>query len=232
MKIMSVLAGFLLMIACFVISTNDMAQAEEVLGIGTESLLGEDLTDPEDDGAPDADEGYNAIFSANEEPGFGGGEFSFNVFDNILGGGNAKWCCGRGGGIPEEGLHITAEFEEPHALTHFTVSSANDVPGRDPTVWEIQGSNDGEEFTTIFSHDGDSVWDQRLQVVRFNAGEDFDIQTTGYRFFRFVTFNTTLNPNGAYFQIGEIEYFGDDNFTAVDPKTKLTTTWGSIKNVR
>ena len=100
-----------------------------------------------------------------------------------------------------------------------------------PTVWEIQGSNDGEDFTTIFSHDGDSFWNQRLQVVLFEAGEDFDVQTAGYRFFRHVTFDTASNPAGAYFQIGEIEYFGS-TLTAVDPKAKLTTTWGSIKNAR
>ena len=170
MKIMMVFAGLVLMMAYFLISASDMAQAEEVLGVGTDSLIGGDLTDPEDDGDPEADEGYNAIFSANEEPGFAGGEFSFNVFDNILGPGNDKWCCGRGGGIPEEGLHVTAEFEEAYALTHFTLSSANDVPARDPTVWEVQGSNDGEEFTTIFAHDGDAFWSERLQVVLFEAG--------------------------------------------------------------
>ena len=149
MKIMMVFVGFVLMIAYSVIGTSHMAQAEEVLGTGTESLIGGDLTDPEDDGEPESDSGYNAIFSANEEPGFGGGEFAFNVFDNRLGPSNDKWCCGAGGGIPEEGLHVTAEFEEAYGLTHFTVSSANDVPARDPTVWEIQGSNDGEDFTTI-----------------------------------------------------------------------------------
>ncbi len=85
-------AGIVLLIACFVISTSDIAQAEEVLGTGTDSLLGGDLTDPEDDGAADANEGYNATFTSSEEPGFGGGEFAFNVFDNQLGGGNAKWC--------------------------------------------------------------------------------------------------------------------------------------------
>ena len=73
MKFVLVLAGFVLMIVYCVISTINMAQAEEVLGVGTASLIGGDLTDPEDDGAPDANEGYNAIFSANEEPGFGGG---------------------------------------------------------------------------------------------------------------------------------------------------------------
>ena len=139
MKIMMVLAGFVLMIAFCVISTSDLAQAEEVLGTGTDSLIGGDLTDPEDDGEPDEDKGYNAKFTSNEEPGFGGGEFSFNVFDNRLGPINDKWCCGKGGGIPKEGLYITAEFDQPYALTHFTVSSANDVPARDPTVWEVQG---------------------------------------------------------------------------------------------
>jgi len=232
MKIMLVLAGFVLMIACFVISTSDMAQAHEVLGTGTDALLGKDLTDPEDDGAADADEGYNAIFTANEEPGFGGGEMAFNVFDNRLGPGNDKWCCGKGGGIPEEGLWVTAELEEPYRLTHFTVSSANDVPGRDPTVWEIQGSNDGSNFATIFSHDGESLWGAtRLQVIRFDEGEDFDDQNTGYKFFRFVCFDTATNPAGAYYQVGEIEYFGE-KWTAVDPKAKLTTTWGSLKNNR
>ncbi|MDD9974026.1 MAG: hypothetical protein OXU27_08470, partial [Candidatus Poribacteria bacterium] len=79
--------------------------------------------------------------------------------------------------------------------------------------------------------DGDSFWNQRLQVVLFEAGADFDVQTAGYRFFRHVTFDTASNPAGAYFQIGEIEYFGS-TLTAVDPKAKLTTTWGSIKNAR
>ncbi len=231
MKSILVFAGIVLLIACFAINNNDIVQAEEILGTQTASLLGGDLTDPEDDGQPDTDEGYNAIFTANDEPGFGGGESAFNVFDNRLGPSNDKWCCGPANGVPEDGLHVTAEFEDAYLLTHFTVSSANDYPGRDPSVWEIQGSNDGDNFTTIFAHDGDSFWNERLQVVRFDAGDDYDEPKTGYRFFRFVTFETPLHPTGAYFQIGEIEYFGDSSFP-VDPKAKLTTTWGSIKNKR
>ena len=88
MKKIFLLAWCVFLMTCFVISISDRAQAEKVLGVGTDSLLGGDLTDPEDDGAPDADEGYNAIFSANDEPGFAGGEFAFNVF----GPGNDKWC--------------------------------------------------------------------------------------------------------------------------------------------
>ena len=187
------------------------AHAFETLGIGTEALLGGDLTDPEDDGDPEDDLGYNAIFDANEEPGFGGGEFAFNVFDNILGPGNDKWCCGVGGGIPEdEGLWVQATLDQPHRLTHFTVSSANDVPNRDPTVWSIQGSNDGENFTDIYVYeDGESFWEDRFQVVQFTAGDDFPVQNVGYETFRMVTYDTAANPAGAYFQIGEIEFFGE-----------------------
>jgi len=231
MKIILLLAGFVLMIACFVISTSDTAQASKILGTGTESLLGGDLTDPEDDGNPEADEGYNAIFSSNDEPGFGGGEFSYNVFDNRLGPSNDKWCCGPGGGIPDEGLQITVELKGPVALTQFTVSSANDEPGRDPTVWAIQGSKDGKSFTDIFSYDGAALWNQRLQVILFEAPGDFKVQQTAYKFIRFVCFDTASNPNGAYYQVGEIEYFGGPAF-AVDSKAKLTATWGSLKSNR
>ena len=52
-------------------------QAEVILGTGTASLVGGDLTDPEDDGDPEADNGYNATFHANDEEGFGGGESAF-----------------------------------------------------------------------------------------------------------------------------------------------------------
>ena len=204
MKIILVLVGFVLMIAYCVISTSDMAQAEEVLGTGTDELLGGDLTDPEDDGDPESDDDYDAIFSANDEPGFAGGEFSFNVFDNRLGPSNDKWCCGRGGGIPDEGLHVTAEFEEQYALTHFTVSSANDVPPRDPTVWEVQGSNDGEDFTTIFAHDGDSFWDQRLQVVLFEAGEDYDVQKPGIVFFGMLLLTPHRTRLGRTFKLAKL----------------------------
>ena len=92
MKLMFTIAGIVLMVVCLSINTNDLAYAERDLGTGTGSLIGGDLTDPEDDGQPDADQGYNAKFSASNEPGFGGGENAFNVFDNQLGGGNAKWC--------------------------------------------------------------------------------------------------------------------------------------------
>ena len=184
--------------------------AFEILGTGTESLIGGDLTDPENDGDPEDDIGYDAVFRAADEEGFGGGESAFNVFDNVLGPGNDKWCCGPAGGIPEGGLWVEAELSQPYFLTRFTVSSANDVPGRDPLHWAVQGSNDGETYTTIFEQDDiDPLWDERLQVIQFSAGDDFPEQDTAFQIFRHVTFNTQNNPDGAFYQLGELEFFGE-----------------------
>ena len=185
------------------------SNASTVLGNGFTSttgdfLIGGDLTDPEDDGAPDTDVNYNASFASSEEPGFGGGEFAFNVFDNRVGGGNDKWCCG-GGNPSLFPIWIDATFPQPVILNSFTLSSANDVPGRDPVTWQVQGSNDGINFTTIFGHTGSSVFGNRAETILWDSA-DFT-NSTSYTTLRFNVDATGLTT-GAFFQISEIEYFG------------------------
>ena len=173
-------------------------------------LIGMDLTDPEDDGDPEDDLDYNAVFASSEEEGFGGGEFAFNVFDNVVGGGNDKWCCGSDGdpAFPEEPLWVQATFEDPIVLSMFSIASANDTPGRDPLIWEIQGSNDGESFETIFRQEDDvQVWEERNQVAVFTAGTNYP-RPGAYTTIRFTCFETGLS-GGARFQISELEFFGD-----------------------
>ncbi|MCA9151688.1 MAG: discoidin domain-containing protein, partial [Planctomycetales bacterium] len=137
-------------------------------------------------------------------------EFAFNVFDNVLGGGNDKWCCGKAGGISDnEPSWVQAKLSEPFYLTSFTLSSANDVPERDPSSWALQGSNNGVDFTDIYVYDDAAgPWTERLQVIKFNGGDDFPTQTESYDYFRLAVFNTPNNPNGAYLQLSEIELFG------------------------
>lgn len=183
------------------------ARASTILGTGTAALLGGDLTDPENDGQPDTNIGYNATFTSSEEPGFGGGEFAFNVFDNQVGGGNAKWCCGDGNNFPTNPISIDANLGIQRVLTHFTITSGNDTPTRDPRVWQIQGSNDGTNWTPIFIQNdpNNSVWTARDQVIRFDAGTDYTMPAA-YSNFRFIT-TATGATTGARFQLGELEYF-------------------------
>ncbi len=190
-----------------------------IRGIGDGFLIGGDLTDPENDGDAENDVNYNATFAASEEASFGGGESAFNVFDNQTGGGNSKWCCGDGNGFPTNPLWVQATLNigpnaGPHFLTKFTVTSGNDSPDRDPRVWQILGSNDGVNFDTIFSQDDRdaALWTDRDQVIEFDAGTDFPLQTTAYTTFRFNTDATGIGSTSSdtnRFQFEELELFGN-----------------------
>ena len=190
----------------------------EILGSETTALIGGDLTDPENDGdktagPEDATWNWKSI-SSNDEPGFDGGEFSYNVFDNQLAGGNGKWCCNDA--TEEAPKNITVEFAEPLRLTHFTVSSANDTPDRDPLTWQIQGSNDGVAFEPIFVHDNDeSQWGtMRHQVNKYTL----DFPAKAYTFIRWECTRTA----GTLYQLAEIEYFGEFGLGA--PKVEILGT--------
>jgi hypothetical protein len=175
-----------------------------VLGTGTGALLGGDLTDREDNGIESAnpnDSGFDWVSVTSSSRsffhGYGGNEGAFDVFDNKVGGGEAKWCCDP----PQQ--HVTVEFEYPVQLSHFTVASGNDAPERDPRAWAILGSNDGVTFTPIFSM-GDltaQLWFARDQVLRFDLPEP----APPYRFLRY---QVTATGNNTVHQLGEIEYFG------------------------
>ena len=185
------------------------ASASVIRGIGTAALRGGDLTDPENNGDPENNVNYNATFAASEEPNFGGSEGAFNVFDNqAQGGGNAKWCCGDQNNFPTNPITVDATFNAgPQVLRSFTITSGNDTPARDPLVWKIQGSNDGTNFTDIFSRNDTttSVWTARDQVVEFDAGTDYTTPP-GYATIRFLCTATGLT-SGAPFQLDELEYF-------------------------
>lgn len=173
------------------------------LGTGTSALLGGDLTDRDNDGVESATpnaSGFDwlTITSSSNSwfHGFGGNEGAFDVFDNKVGGGEAKWCCGT---APQT---LTVEFEFPVRLTHFTVTSGNDSPERDPRAWAILGSNDGVTFTPIFqmSDVGAPFWTLRDEVMRFTL----DAPAAEYKFIRYSVTAT----NSTMHQLAEIEYFG------------------------
>ena len=195
-----------LMKALFVVAilACTAAQAVTVRGVGTGKLIGGDLTDPENNGNPEADIGYNATFRSSVEQGFGGAEFAFNVFDNQVGGGNDKWCC--------DGATVWVEANfgaKRYNLTKFTATSGNDGPERDADKWQILGSNDGVNYTPIYSYNnnGVSAWgSNRMQVLEFSkAGGDFS-SNAAYSIFRYQA--TSVVYEGGMHQLNELEFFG------------------------
>ncbi|MGY8686306.1 MAG: LamG-like jellyroll fold domain-containing protein, partial [Verrucomicrobiales bacterium] len=192
----------------------------EILGVGVEALLGGDLTDPENDGLDEAgaanDPSWNWVnITGNIEPDFGDPEQSFNIFDNQVGGGGAKWCCDDPS--VDNPYWVSVEFAQPVSLTHFTITNGNDSPDRDPTNWQIQGSNDGENFETIFEESTKSIWTaERNEVALVTLGS----ASLPYTHIRYLVLDTP----GSLHQLNEIEYFGDF-FDPNGPAPGLIAYW-------
>ena len=195
-------------------------------------LLGGDLTDPEDDGSDVDPEGANFNYlgiTATNRPfytdvadGATNDEGAFDIFDNKVGAGETKWCCA---GPPQS---VTVEFEQSVSITHFTISSSNDTPDRDPRDWQILGSNDGIEFTPIFTQAGDpQLWDARNQTLRV------DLPSPSAPF-KFIRYEVTRSGIAAH-ALNEIEYFGtvvEEGFQitsiSYNPDTdEISITWPS-----
>jgi hypothetical protein len=211
------------------------SQAFLVRGTGDGALRGGDLTDQDNvhnegayDGTPFSG-GFDAQFFASSEPGFGGGEFAFNVFDNLTGGGANKWCCGEPNGFPEiVGARFDNTLLDPDhgiVLTAFTLTSSNDTPTRDPQVWRIEGSNDTTTgldgtWATIFDHaTAVSDWGAtRNQVIQYSPADGDAFSNAPYRSFRLVV-DQTGATSGAFFAISEVELYGNIVITTPEPVT-------------
>jgi hypothetical protein len=175
----------------------------EILGVGAESLLTSDLTDPQNDGV-EADGPTSPTWNwvgitSSHEPSFDNGEAAFNIFDNLVGGGNDKWCCDDP--TPAAPVWVAVQFANPVSLTHFTVTSGNDAADRDPIDWAIQGSADGASYTDIYRFNATpALWTERNQVIKFTLPSP----SAPYRYIRYIANHTP----GTLHQLNEVEYFG------------------------
>ena len=209
------------LLSVFLIDLGKISEvnARVILGTGTSSLIGGDLTDPEDDGIDGTDGAagnwnWTSILASSENAWISEG--AYNVFDNQVGGGDMKWCCEG----PTQSIYV--QFSTTYVLTHFTITSGNDAGDRDPDQWEIQGSNDGTNWTTIFEYDDDgtSPFTARSQVIRYNgSGDDFDTPDA-YSYFRYIV---TSVVSGSMHQINELEFFGTESTSSSSSTTDPTT---------
>lgn len=101
-----------------------------------------------------------------------------------------------------DGLGFTVNLEGYQTVvTSMDFTTANDSPERDPTVFEIFGSNDGTYFTSIIV--GDIVCDPE----RFYTTSYIFDNTEAYSYYRFV-FSAQCNTIEAMIQIAEVQLYG------------------------
>lgn len=110
--------------------------------------------------------------------------------------------------IFEKWLHAVSEnafigyvFDEPTVVSQYIVTSADDVPERDPRNWELQGSDNGIDWTTLDVVD-EHVFEQRFQEKSFLI--DSPAAYSQYRYF------VKNNYGDIATQIGELELIGVD----------------------
>jgi hypothetical protein len=92
-------------------------------------------------------------------------------------------------------------------IKRYTVTSADDVPARDPKDWQLQGSNDGLAWTTLDTRSNQSF------AVRFEA-HAYPVASPGaYRYYRL---NVTANGGDGSTQLSELGLFTDVGRTIPD----------------
>ncbi|MCY2927108.1 MAG: hypothetical protein NT031_17080 [Planctomycetota bacterium] len=163
-----------------VLGVNAPARGHVELGTGNAGLLGGDLTDPEDDvvdrGSYGADEPEAKLRPVK------GNWVSMKCYPVSVAGTPAhqrhayqswqdspacaiflnkpeqrRWYVsfadgGLGGPTEESPYFAAVQLAQPFVLTHFTVTTGVDMPGRDPLAWAIQGSNTGrdDDWTDVY----------------------------------------------------------------------------------
>jgi len=136
----------------------------------------------------------NGTVSASAEK--GGGEAKEMAFDNLTG---TKWYTQTSN--PSAWIQYRFPNNDRWTIKSYTVSSANDVPGRDPKEWIFQGSNDGVEWTNVDSRTNQS-FPSRYQTRQFMCLSN----TNAYEFYRL---NIVTNSGAADgIQLSEIQMFG------------------------
>jgi alpha-L-fucosidase 2 len=107
-----------------------------------------------------------------------------------------KWC------IEGPGRSVQWQVELPTAavVPSYQLTSAEDVPARDPQQWTFQGSADGTAWVTLDSRSLAAPFESRLQT------KSFDCATTGaYTYYRFVFVPV---EGVSHFQVSEISLTG------------------------
>jgi hypothetical protein len=91
-------------------------------------------------------------------------------------------------------FYIQLQFLKPQHITSYTLTSANDAPGRDPKSWTISASNDATTWTTLDTRTGETFTDRQ--------------QTKNYEFtnanaYKYYRLNITANNGDTLFQLAE-----------------------------
>ncbi len=115
--------------------------------------------------------------------------------------------------LSEKWLHFVSSdawisyfVEDGAVVNYYTITSADDVPERDPKDWLFQGSNDGNDWTTLDTRTNENF------TSRFQKRGFLFSNTTSYQYYRFYVLE---NHGDGSIQLQQLEFIGtksDDQF--------------------
>jgi hypothetical protein len=120
---------------------------------------------------------------------------------------------------------VTVKLNVGRIVTGFTLTTANDFPGRDPTSYKLYGSNDGVNWTKI------QEGSLSLSNNRYETSSMINVTNSASYVYYYIFFPTTKAGTGCgqdcnSMQIGEITYYYDLNNTT----TSADAGSGSVAN--
>lgn len=137
------------------------------------------------------------------------GEGAANAFDGNV---NTKYL-----NFDKKNAGVTVKLSQGRVVQKFTITTANDFSGRDPTSYKLYGSNDGVNWTLIKQ---DSL---SLSENRFWTSPEISVANTNAYVYYFILFPTTKSGDGCglncdSMQIAEVTYYYDlnDGVTSTD----------------
>src|SRR4051812_21881830 len=92
----------------------------------------------------------------------GSGEVKENLADGDI---FSKWL------VFEPTGWVVYKLSAPGKVVLYALGSANDAPGRDPSDWTLQASNDGQSWTTLDTQVGQS-FSERFQMKQYPVAND------------------------------------------------------------
>ena len=156
----------------------------------------------------------NIYPTSNNSP---AGEGAANAFDNNP---NTKYL-----NFDKKNAGVTIKLSQGRVVKGFTLTTANDFSGRDPTSYKLFGSNNGTDWT-LLSEGGLS-----LSNNRFTTSAEIIVNNNNAYVYYYMFFPTTKAGEGCgldcdSMQIAEITYIYDNNNTT----TSVDTGTGSVAN--
>lgn len=152
-------------------------------GAGINELVGPTVSSP-------SGHGGEGNWSPNEE-----------ISSSVDGNPSTKWC------VATADAEILWQYDNHDAvvINAYSLTSANDVPQRDPKGWTLQGSGDGVKWADLDVRQPGPVFSARNQKLDFTFAN-----ANAYRYYRF---KFQHDPAASHFQIGDVTLRGSNGFT-------------------